>query len=294
MAERTLRIALAQYPIERHVSFDAWRDKLARWFAEAAGSGARLVVFPEYASMELSSLLPEALAADLPGQLAAMQAFLPDFLAHHDRLARRHGLVCVAGSFPVRRAGLFRNTAHVFGPEGPMGLQEKLIMTRFERELWGVSAGEGVRVFEAPFGRFAVAVCYDVEFPLIARAQVEAGAELVLAPSCTDSMRGYHRVRVGAQARALENQCYVAMAPTVGEAPWSPAVDVNVGRAAAFGPPDRGFPEDGVVAEGVLDAAQWLVADLDLSAVEAVRREGQVLNFRHWSEQSGLRAGVEA
>jgi predicted amidohydrolase len=93
-------------------------------------------------------------------------------------------------------------------------------------------------------------------------------------------------VRTGAQARALENQCYVVHAPVVGEAPWSPAVDVNRGAAAVYGPPDKGFPPDGVVAIGELDRPGWVHAELDLDLLAAVRADGMVLNHRHWPEQA--------
>ena len=111
------------------------------------------------------------------------------------------------------------------------------------------------RAFRLDIGsaRIGIAICYDVEFPLIARALVEAGAEVILAPSCTDTVHGYWRVRVGAQARALENQCVVVQAPLVGAVDWSPAVDMNRGAAGVFGPPDLGFPEDGVIAQGEMD-----------------------------------------
>jgi predicted amidohydrolase len=111
------------------------------------------------------------------------------------------------------------------------------------------------------------------------------GADIVLVPSCTDTLAGYWRVRIGSQARALENQCYVVHASTVGEAPWSPAVDVNVGAAAIYAPVDRGFPDDGVLAIGELDAAQWVYADVDPAGIAEVRRNGQVFNYRDWQGQ---------
>jgi predicted amidohydrolase len=111
--------------------------------------------------------------------------------------------------------------------------------------------------------------------------------ELLLVPSCTDAEHGYYRVRIGAQARALENQCYAVQAPTVGEAPWSPAVDINRGAAGIYGPPDRGFPGDGVVANGTMDAAQWVYGEVDLARVAELRADGGVLNARHWAEQPG-------
>ena len=137
-------------------------------------------------------------------------------------------------------------------------------------------------VFETPWGRIGIAICYDLEFPALVRAQVEAGAWLILVPTCTDTMWGFNRVRLAARARALENQCYVAIAPTVGDAPWSATLDTNRGYAAVYGPVDRGFPEDGLLARGALDADQWVFADLDPARLEQVRADGGVRNHRDW------------
>ncbi|HVK89776.1 MAG TPA: hypothetical protein VM513_36895, partial [Kofleriaceae bacterium] len=117
---------------------------------------------------------------------------------------------------------------------------------------------------------------------LIARRLVAAGANVLAVPSCTDALAGYHRVRIAAQARALENQCYVIQAPTVGLAPWSIAVDENVGAAGVFAPSDRGFPADGVVALGALDRPEVLVTELDLARLDDIRADGQVLGHRDW------------
>ena len=183
--------------------------------------------------------------------------------------------------------GRFVNRARLFAPNGKVGVQDKLIMTRFEREEWGVSAGGPLRLFDTVLGRIGINICYDSEFPLLARAQVEAGMELLLVPSCTEALHGYWRVRLGAQARALEGQCYAVHSPTVGLAEWSPAVDSNRGAAAVYGPPDRGFPDSGVVALGELDKPQWLFAEVDLARVSALRADGGVLNASHWTEQPG-------
>lgn len=292
---RVLSVAAAQYDIGCFDSLQAWKARLEGMVAEAAAAGARLLVFPEYGAMELASLFGPEVRADLQAQLAALQPLLPEFLAAHERLASRYEVHVLAASFPVRTApDTYRNRAHLFSPSGAVGHQDKLIMTRFERERWGIAPGEGLAVFDTALGRIAVNICYDSEFPLLSRAQFEAGAELLLVPSCTDAATGYHRVRIACQARALEGQCYVVQAPTVGEADWSEAVDRNVGAAGVFGPPDLGFPEDGVVALGALDRPQWLYAELDLDRVVEVRRKGQVLNARDWTEQSrALAAPVE-
>lgn len=285
MTFRRYTVAAAQYPVEQLADFAAWRAKLARWVAEAADAGAKLAVFPEYGGMELTALDP-ASVSDLHASIAALQPLVARVDAAHAELAAQHELHILAASLPVRgQDGRFRNHARLFTPGGKMGVQQKIVMTRFERELWGIAAGGPIRVFDTDLGRIGVAICYDAEFPLLVRAQAEAGAELILVPSATDTLHGWHRVRTGARARALENQCYVVQSPVVGEALWTPSLDVSHGAAGVFGPSDLGFPDDGVVARGVVDAPGWVFGEVDLDAVARVRREGAVFGFRHWGEQ---------
>lgn len=286
--------AAAQYPVSRPGSWAEFEAQLAHWVETAAARDAKLLVFPEYASMVLGALLDEKRQQDLAGQLIALQDLRDAYVDLHRRLASRYGVHILAGSFPWHLAedGRYVNRAWFCAPSGATTFQDKQVMTRFEREHWGISAGAPPRVFDTPLGCIGVAICYDSEFPQLVRAQVEAGAELVLVPSCTDALAGYHRVLVAARARALESQCPVLMSPLVGEAPWSPAIDVNVGAAGAYGPPDRGFPDDGVIAQGAINEPAWVYARIDPAATREARRNGQVLNLRHWPEGT-VTAAVE-
>jgi predicted amidohydrolase len=286
------RIAAAQYPISYFHRFDEFRDKLTQWVARAASADAELLVFPEYGSMELASLFPTDVQQSLPAQLLAMQDLLEDYLAAYRLLAREHRVHILAGSFPVRVGERYHNRAYLFSPGGEVVYQDKVVMTRFEAEHWGISSGDELRVFDTAIGKIGVTICYDVEFPMLARAQAAAGAEIVLAPSCTDTEAGYYRVRIGAQARALENQCHVVQAVTVGRAEWSEAVDVNVGAAALYGPVDTHSLATGVAAMGERDQPDWVFATADLRRAEAVRRGGQVLNARDWPRQLEPAAAV--
>ncbi|GAE50394.1 nitrilase [Xanthomonas arboricola pv. pruni str. MAFF 311562] len=141
-------------------------------------------------------------------------------------------------------------------------------------------------MFDLDGVRAAIAICYDSEFPLPVRAQYEAGARLLIVPSCTDTAAGAMRVRVGCLARALENRVFVAQSVTAGQAPWSPALDVNTGEAAVFAPMDVGFPADGVLAQ-TQGTAVWAYAELDFAAFEASRAQAQVANDRDWVGQLG-------
>lgn len=291
-----MKIAAAAYPLDYFDDFAAYAAKITSWVAEAAAQGAELLVFPEYGAMELGSLGGRAVAADLEACLHEVARWKPQVDALHCDLAARHGLHILGASGPVFLQDQPRpvNRATFYGPGGILGHQDKQIMTRFERETWFVDPGQGLTLFDTPLGRIGVVICYDSEFPLLARALVEAGAEILLAPSCTDTFRGFTRVRVGAMARALENQCVVVHAPTVGLCDFCPAVDENIGSAAIYGPPDAGFPENGIFAETPLNTPGWAFAEVSRDAIAEVRRNGGVLNHLHWAEQaervaSGLR-----
>jgi predicted amidohydrolase len=285
----TIKVAAAQYDIG---FFNEWSDyvnKLSDWVSQAAKNQAKLLVFPEYGSMELASLFGEAVYKDLDQQIHAMQSVYNDWQALHAELAKQHDVMILACSFPVLQSdGSFRNRANLYGVDGLIDYQDKLIMTRFENEQWQIHAGKQIKVIETDIGKLGINICYDSEFPLIANHQVAAGADLILAPSCTDTEAGFHRVRIGCQARALENQCYVVHSPTFGEALWSEAVDVNSGRASIYTPVDYGFPDNGILIEGSTDTAEWVYATLDLAEIARVRQEGQVFNYRDWHKQEQL------
>lgn len=279
------RVAAAQFPIDLLRSYGAWEAKLSRWVSEAAVKGAQLLVFPEYAAMELAGTDPAA-AADLQSSLGNVMALGEQIDELHRQLAIHYGVTILGGSRPCRDGrGMIVNRARLFCPDGSSGHQDKIVMTRFEREIWGIAGGEAIHVIDTPLGRVGISICYDAEFPLIARAQSEAGARIILVPSATDSMQGYWRVRIGAQARALENQCYAVQAPTVGEAPWLPSLDDNHGAAGIYGPPDGITPDNGVFASGEVNRPQWLFGDIRLDQVDGWRKAGAVLPFRDWPEQ---------
>lgn len=273
-----LRLGLCQWRIEPGGGVAGWAARLEREVAYAVSGGAQLLVLPEYAALELVG----GEAPDVARELADMLEAAPTAIAAAREVARRHGIWLVPGSFPVREHGRIVNRAPLIGPDGRIAFQDKHVMTRFEVEKWGIAAGAPPSVFATPWGLIGIAICFDLEFPNLVRAQIEAGAWLVLAPSCTDTIAGFNRVRIAAAARAMENQCFVAITPTVGAAPWCGTLDMNRGHAAVFGPVDRGFPEDGVIARGALDAAQWLFADLDPAELLRVRRDGAVRNHASW------------
>lgn len=288
---RVIRAAAAQYPIDEITSISAFEEKLAQWVQQAVAHGAQLLVFPEYAGMELARVAGRHVSRDLQGSAEALQFYIGHYKAAYAELAKRFGVFILAGSAPLRLTdGRFVNRARLFSPKGNSGFQQKHIMTRFEAEKWGISPSSGLCVFDIGVTKIGVAICYDAEFPLIARALAEAGAEILLVPCCTETLAGYYRVRQACAARAIENQIYVVQSPTVGDAAWCAAMERNVGAAAFFAPPESRFPPDGVLAQGALNEPQWVYAALDLDLIAEARKEGDVLNARDWSLQPGAPA----
>jgi len=175
--------------------------------------------------------------------------------------------------------GVF-NQAYLFSPSGAFGVQGKLHMTRFESEEWFISAQAGLKIFETRFGRVSILICYDVEFPELARAVAREGVYILIVPSCTDDRQGFLRVRYCAQARAIENQMYVINAPTVGSLPSVPAVSLNYGQASILTPSDFAFSRDGILAEGVPNQEMMVIGELNLRTIVESRQSGTVLPLR--------------
>lgn len=285
-----MKIAVCKYPVGAPTDFAAFANKQRDLLAQAAKQGAETAVLPEYLSLELGATFGDPVRGDLQASLSGLQRYHGDWLALYGGLARETGMRIVAGTFLLADGeGSYRNRSYLFAPDGNRVWQDKLQMTGFEKNAGTIHGGDALKVFEAGGVRSAISVCYDIEFPLPVRAQCEAGAKLLIVPSCTDAAAGATRVRVGCLARALENRCYVAQSVTAGEAPWSPALDFNVGEATVYAPMDAGFPSDGIVAQTQGDQI-WAFADLDFDALEASRAQAKVANDRDWPGQ--LKPGI--
>lgn len=285
------RIASLQYYLRPVTTFTAFADQVRALVETAADYRASLVVFPEYFSVQLLTLgdvkrpITDQVR-DLAGQADAVTEVLAE-------AARTHRRWIVGGTVPVFLDGEIRNECRVFGPDGRWHAQQKLHMTRFEREEWFVSPGSGLKLFETEWGRFAVAICYDVEFPEIARAAALQGADVLVVPSCTDDRQGFLRVRYCAHARAIENQLYVVTSPTVGSLPMVPAVHLNYGSAAILTPSDFGFARDGILAEGTANQEMMVIGDVDLEYLRLARTRGTVLPLRDAESTAKVLTGTE-
>jgi predicted amidohydrolase len=278
----TLTIAAAQYTITKHKNFDAWCIHTKGWVVDAVQQNAQVLLFPEYGSMELVSIFNKTIQKNIQQQVKKLEILRGGFCQAFEDLAKDYKVIIVAPSFPVVENDNIFNRAYIFSPKGLVGYQDKFFMTRFENEEWGINAAnpKKLALFQAEWGSFGIQICYDVEFGIGSQLLNQAGASLILTPSCTETIRGATRVHIGARARALENQCYTVVAQTVGNAPWSPAIDVNYGFAAFYCTPDKNLPEQGIIAQNTPQKEGWLIETLDFSKLESVRNDGQVFNFK--------------
>jgi len=275
-----IRVATLQYYIRPVLEWDEFEDQVTSLVQTARDYRCWMLVFPEYFTVQLLTLgdvkRPE------PVQVRDLAKQTPRFIEMMSRLAQSSGMYIVAGSIPVvdEPTESVHNDSMVFGPSGEHVVQGKLHMTRWEAEEWGVAPRRGVKVIQTQFGKMAVAICYDVEFPEIARAAAREGCYILVVPSCTDDRQGFLRVRYCAQARAIENQMYVVHAGTVGSLPAVPAVSLNYGQASILTPSDFAFARDGILAEGNINQEMMVIGELNLDIIQESRERGTVLPLR--------------
>ncbi|MCA9617537.1 MAG: carbon-nitrogen hydrolase family protein [Myxococcales bacterium] len=277
---RRVRVAAAQYFLRKVQSYQDFVDQVAGLVETAAGYRCRMVVFPEYFTLQLLTL--KDTKRPVAAQVRDLARDAPRFVETMGGLAREHGIYIVAGTIPVLAADdeTLTNEAFFFSPTGDYEVQGKMHMTRWEDEEWGVQPHDQLKLFDTDFGRVAVLICYDVEFPELAREAARRGAYIIVTPSCTDDRNGFLRVRYCAHARCVENQLYVIHSGTVGSLPQVPAISLNYGQAAILTPCDYPFARDGILHEGVANLEQLVIGDLDLGLVVESRERGAVLPLR--------------
>jgi predicted amidohydrolase/GNAT superfamily N-acetyltransferase len=273
--ERKVRVAAVQYQVRRIRDFQEFADQIEYFVETAFEYRADFVMFPELNSAQLLSQesLRKLPASDGIKKLSDMSE---DVLSLYQRLAKTYGIHIVGGSHPMRVDGRLLNACPLVLPDGRVELQPKLHITPAERTFWGIEGGNQLRVFSTAKARVGILICYDCEFPEAARYLADQGIEILFVPYCTDDRQGYCRVRYCCQARAIENQIFVATAGIVGNLPSVPAMGIHYGRAAMFSPADFEFGRDGIQAEADSNVEMMLVSDLDINDLYRSRSAGSV------------------
>lgn len=275
------RVASLQYFIRPVETFEQFEAQVSGLVETAADYKCKLMVFPEYFTLQLLTL--NDVKTPIDQQVRVLARYEARIVEMFKGLAKRSGMYIVGGTLPAvdpPDEQTVYNECYLYGPSGEWEVQGKLHMTRFEREEWFVSPHKRLRVFDTALGKLAITICYDVEFPELARAAAREGAYMLVVPSCTDDKMGFQRVRYCAQARAIENQMYVIQSCTVGSLPMVPAVSLNYGQAAILTPCDFTFARDGVLAEGVPNQESMVIGELDIERIKESREAGTVLPLR--------------
>lgn len=164
--------------------------------------------------------------------------------------------------------------------DGTVDSFEKIHVTPDEAKVWGLQGGKQVKAFDTDCGKIGILICYDVEFPELSRILADEGMDILFVPFLTDTQNGYSRVRNCAQARAIENECYVAIAGSVGNLPKVHNMDIQYAQSMVFTPCDFSFPANGIKAEATPNTEMILIADVDIDMLRELNQFGSVRNLR--------------
>ena len=273
----TARIGIVQWQMRATSSLEDFYQQMEFFVDTVSGYKADCVLFPEFFNAPLMSLTEESSSSVA---IRAMAAYTEPIKNKLLELAVSYNINIIAGSMPVYEDGKLYNVAYLCRRDGTVDEQEKLHVTPDEASYWGMRGGTKLKCFDTDFGKIGILVCYDVEFPELSRMLSDQGMKILFVPFWTDTKNAYQRVRICAQARAIENECYVAITGSVGNLPRVENMDIQYSQSAVFSPSDFAFPHDAIVAEATPNTEMTLIADLDLNLLKDLNTSGAVRNLR--------------
>jgi predicted amidohydrolase/GNAT superfamily N-acetyltransferase len=235
-----------------------------------------VALFPEFFNAPLMGLSDGESSIDAIWHLAE---YTEEILTAISRLSVSYNINIIAGSMPVIEGDELFNVAYLCHRDGKIESQYKLQLTPHEKKEWIMKGGNKLQSFNTDFGKIGILICYDVEFPELARLLSEQDIQVLFVPFWTDTKNGYLRVRRCAQARAIENECYVVIAGSVGNLPQVDNVDIQYAQTAVFSPSDFAFPHDAIVSETTPNTEMTLIVDLDFDKLTKLQNEGSVRNY---------------
>ena len=273
-----VRIAAVQYRQRGISSFEQFSRNVLYFIDVTADYGADFVVFPELFTMQLLSIENEEIPAH--EGIAKLASYEKQFCELMLDAAVRYNVNIIGGSIPALRGSTVRNVCHVFLRDGTMAMQEKIHPTPNERYWWNITGGNELALINTDCGPIGVLICYDSEFPELTRYLVDQGINILFVPFLTDERQSYLRVRYCAQARAVENQIYVAMAGSCGNLPNVHNNDIHYAQSCILTPCDFPFARDGIAADTTPNSEMVAFADLSLRALRDARHQGTVRNLK--------------
>lgn len=212
--------------------------------------------------------------------MRALAQYTPEIKSRFIDLAIRYNVNIITGSLPSVEDNLLKNIGYLCHRNGHTDQYEKIHITPDEAKCWGIRGGNTLQVYETDAGKVGILICYDVEFPELPRLLAEQGMQILFVPFLTDTQNAYMRVRCCAQARAIENECFVAITGSVGNLPKVENMDIQYSQSAVFTPCDFAFPSNGVKSEATANAEMILIADVDLQLLDDLHSHGSVRNLK--------------
>lgn len=275
-----VRVSAIQYQMRAINSFEEF-EKHCEFFVDTSSDyRSDFVVFPEMLTLQLLSFLPEKNPAKA---IRALSKYTPQYEKLFTKLAIKYNINIVAGSHFIVEDDNLYNVSYLFRRDGTFDKQYKIHITPHEKKWWGVKSGDKIKVFNTDKGKIAILICYDSEFPELARIAVSKGAKILFVPFNTDDRRGYLRVRYCSQARAIENQVYVVITGCVGNLPDVENLDVHFSQSAIFTPSDVEFHREAIASEATPNSETLIYQDLDLNLLKRNREMGSV---QTWNDRN--------
>lgn len=272
-----VRLGVVQWQMRRFASFEQFMQQVEFFVDTVAGYKSDLILFPELFNAPLMAEFNQEDPAEAMRSLAEYAVPVRDALL---KMALSYNINIVSGSIPEYHDQKLYNVSFLCRRNGTWDAQYKLHITPDESQYWGLQGGQDLKIFETDVGKIGILICYDIEFPELARYLVDQGMTLLLVPFWTDTKNGYLRVRRCAQARAIENECYVAISGSVGNLPRVENMDIQYSQSAVFTPSDFAFPHDAIAAEATPNTEMTLMVDLDLDLLKELRQQGSVRNLQ--------------
>ncbi|MCI5059281.1 MAG: carbon-nitrogen hydrolase family protein [Flavobacteriales bacterium] len=273
-----VRLGLIQWQMRTYKDINELLDQAEFFIDAVAGYRSDFALFPEFFNAPLMAPYNDLATSEAIRELSK---FTEPIKEKFSQLSIAYNINIIGGSMPeLNENGKLRNVGFLYKRDGSIERYEKNHVTPDEAKVWGMEGGNHIQVFDTDCGRIGVLICYDVEFPELARLMALEGIRILFVPFLTDTQNGYSRVRNCAQARAIENECYVAIAGSVGNLPKVQNMDIQFAQSMVFTPCDFAFPANGIKAEATPNAEMILVCDVDISLLLELHNFGSVKNLK--------------
>lgn len=276
-AKTTVRVGLVQWQMRAYATVDDLFEQIEFFVDAVSGYKSDFILFPEYFN---APLMAEFNNLSESQAIRGLAGYTDDIRERFVQLAISYNINIITGSMPLMRDGNLYNVGFLCRRDGSYEMYEKIHVTPDETKSWGLSGGRMLRTFDTDCAKIGVLICYDVEFPELSRIMADQGMQILFVPYLTDTQNAYSRVRVCAQARAIENECFVVIAGSVGNLPRVHNMDIQYAQSGVFTPCDFAFPTDGRRAEATPNTEMILVSDVDLDLLSELHTYGGVRNLK--------------